>query len=99
MRNNPLERKLERAEESVKICKSNIKRQEKELMECNKKMTIMQSKIESINSVPSNVLEKLLCINDKLMISVEVHKGIISELQGDLNKNEDNLHQLKSISI
>jgi prefoldin subunit 5 len=91
-----MEKKLERAEESVKICKSNIENQEKKLEEANKKLAAIKSTIASINSTPSGELENLVSIDDKLMIIVEVHKAIILELQADLNINENNLYQLKS---
>ena len=94
-----MEKKLDRAEESVTICKSNIENQEKKLEEANKTLATIKSTIARINSIPSDELEKLISIDDKLMVNVEVHKGIILELQEDLNINEKNLQQLKSISI
>ena len=97
MRNNSLEKKLDRAEESIIISKSNIENQEKKLEEANKKLVAIKGIIANINSIPSGELEKLISISDKLMINVEVHKGIILELQADLNVNENNLNQLKFI--
>ena len=67
--------------------------------EANKTLATIKSTIARINSIPSDELEKLISIDDKLMVNVEVHKGIILELQEDLNINEKNLQQLKSISI
>lgn len=99
MRINPIIIKLNKAKESVRLCRINIENQGKKLDEANEKIAIIQSKISSINSIPAHKLEKLMCIVDKLMLNVEVHKGIIIELQVDLNINENNLKQLKSNSI
>lgn len=99
MRINPIIIKLNKAKESVRLCRINIENQGKKLDEANKKIAIIQSKISSINSIPAHKLEKLISIVDKLMLNVEVHKGIIIELQGDLNINENNLKQIKSNSI
>lgn len=99
LKNNLVIKKLDRAEESVKICKLNIKSQEKKLVEFNTKMAIIQSKLASISSIHSKQCENLISIYNKLMINIEVHTGIILELQKDLNINENNLQQLKSISI
>jgi len=99
LRINPIIIKLNKAKESVGLCRINIENQGKKLDEANEKIAIIQSKISSINSIPAPKLEKLMCIVDKLMLNVEVHKGIIIELQGDLNINENNLKQLKSNSI
>lgn len=99
LKNNLVIKKLDRAEESVKICKLNIKSQEKKLVEFNTKMDIIQSKLASISSIHSKQCENLISIYNKLMINIEVHNGIILELQKDLNINENNLQQLKSISI
>ena len=82
----------------MKICKFNINSQEKKLRDCNKKLAIVQNKITIINSVPSIELEKLIEIDNKLIIYINLHKGVILELQKDLNTNEDNLQQLKSAS-
>lgn len=98
MKNNSLDKKLDRAEESVKICKLNIDRQSKKLSEYNKKLTIIQNKITCVNSVSSNELEKLMEIETKLIIHINLHKGVILELQEDLNINKNNLQQLKSNS-
>ena len=99
MRINPIIIKLNKAKESVRLCRINIENQGKKLDEANKKIAIIQSKISSINSIPAHKLEKLISIVDKLMLNVEVHKGIIIELQRDLNINENNLKQLKSNTI
>lgn len=99
MRVNSLEKKLARAEESVRICKSNIKNQKNKLEEANKKLATIKSIITSINSIPPGELEKLISFDDKLMVNIEVHKGIILELQADLIVDENNFCHLKSASI
>ena len=53
MRNNSLEKKLDRAEESIIISKSNIENQEKKLEEANKKLVAIKGIIANINSIPS----------------------------------------------
>jgi len=99
LRTNPIVIKLNKAKESVRLCKINIENQEIKLDEANEKIAIIQSKISSIDSNPSDKLEKFININNKLILNVELHKGIILELQQDLNINENNLKQLKSKSI
>ena len=94
-----MEKKLDQAKESVRICKFNIENQEKKLEDWNKKLATVQSKIASISSLPSTELEKLINIDSKLMIYVNLHKGLIVELQGELNLNEKNLQLLESNSI
>ena len=96
MRINPIETKLNKAKESVRICKINIENQEKKLEENNMKIAIVRSKISSISSISSVKLEKFISIIDKLMLNVELHKGIILELQGDLILSQNNFKQLKS---
>lgn len=91
-----MEKKLDQAKESVRICRFNIENQEKKLGEWNKKLATVQSKIANISSLPSTELEKLINIDSKLMIYVNLHKGLIVELQGELNLNENNLQLLES---
>ena len=91
-----MEKKLIRAEESIRICKLNIENQKMKLEETNKKLGKIQNIISSINSIPPGEFEKLISIDDKLTVNVEANKRLILELQGDLNINRNNLHELKS---
>ena len=95
MRNNSLDKKLDLAEKSVKLYKFYIRNQGKRLEELYKKMATVQNTIDS-NSITSEELEKLIRVYDKILISVKLHKVVISELQKGLNTNSNNLHQLKS---
>jgi hypothetical protein len=93
------EKKLDKAKESVRICKFNIKNQEKKLWETNKKIVTIQSKIAIISLNPSNELKKLRCIYSKLMHHCGLHEELILEFKEELILSEDNLEQLKSNSI
>ena len=95
MRNNSLDKKLDLAEKSVKLYKFYVRNQGKRLEELYKKMATVQNTIDS-NSITSEELEKLIRVYDKILISVKLHKVVISELQKGLNTNSNNLHQLKS---
>lgn len=99
MKNKFYEIKLTRAEESVRICKLNIENQVNKLKKTNEKIAAIKSIIASNNSIPADELKKLINTNDRLIIDVENYKIIILELQGDLNINKNNLHQLKPNSI
>jgi len=89
-------KKLIRAEESVRICKLNIENQKIKLEETNIKLGKIHNIITSIDSIPQDEFEKLISIDDKLMINIEANKRLILELQGDLYINKNNLHELKS---
>lgn len=91
-----MEKKLDQAKESVRICKLNIKNQQKKLEVWNRKIEKIKSKIENIGTISSNGLETLVNIEGELTGHANVHIGIISELQEDLNTSENNLKQLKS---
>lgn len=95
LRNNSLDKKLDLAEKSVKLYKFYVRNQGKRLEELYKKMATVQNTIDS-NSITSEELEKLIRVYDKILISVKLHKVVISELQKGLNTNSNNLHQLKS---
>ena len=94
-----MEKKLDQVKESVRICKFNIRNQEKKLEESNKKIATIKNKIASISSPSLNELEELINIDNKLMIHANLQKGLILELQGELNLYENKLQQLKSNSI
>ena len=96
MRKSLEEKRLDQLKESVRICKLNIKNQEKKLGESNKKMAIIQSKIAGISSTPSNELERLINIDSKLMTNANLEKGLILEFQGELNLSENKLQELQS---
>lgn len=89
MRGSSAENKINQAMESIRICKFNIANQEKKLEELNAKILRMQKKIVGTNSLPSIELKKL-------MVYANVQRGLIIELQGEFNLNEDRLKQLKS---
>ena len=91
-----MEMKLIRAEELIRICKLNIENQKVKLEQTNKKLGKIQNIIASINTIAQDEFEKLINIDDKLMVNVEANKRLILELQGDLNINKNNLHELKS---
>lgn len=99
LRNYSMEKKLDQAKESIKICKFNIENQEKRLWQWNKKLAQIQSKIANISSLPSTELDKLIGIDNKLMIYVNLHKGLILELQRELKLNENNLKLLEASSV
>ena len=91
-----VEKKLDKARESVRICKFNIKNQEKKLREANKKIATIQSKITIIGLNSSNELERLRCIHSKLIHKCGLHKELILEFKEELTLSEDNLKQLES---
>ena len=88
MRGSSAENKINQAIESVRICKFNIENQQKKLEELNIKI----NKIASTNSLPTNELKKL-------MVYANVQRGLILELQGEFNLNENRLKQLRSIGL
>lgn len=99
MRKNLHEKKLDQVKESVRICKLNIKNQEKKLGESNKKLAIIKSKIASLSSNPSTELDRLINMDSKLMVNANLQKGLILEFQGELNLSENKLQELQSSSI
>lgn len=94
-----MEKKLDQVKESVRICKFNIRNQQKKLEESTKKITTIKNKIASISSPTLNELEELVNIDNKLMIHANLQKGLILELEGELNLYENKLQQLKTNSI
>ena len=66
------------------------------MKESNNKIDMIKSKISSINSIPSYDVKNLINIYNKLIVYADLKKGLILELQGELNLSENILQQLKS---
>ena len=95
MGNYSLEKEIEKVEESIRICKLNVKNQEKKLIESNKKTAIIQSKMASINSLPANEREELLNIDNRLKCQTNLQKELILECKQTLKLYEKMLQRLK----
>lgn len=91
-----MEKKLDQAKDAVRLCKLNIKNQQKKLEAWNKKIEKIKNKMANADTLSPNELEKLMIIDSKLIGHANVHTGIILELQEDLIINENTLKQLKS---
>ena len=66
------------------------------MVEINKEIVTVQSRLAIINSVPSTETKKLRYINSKLRNDVSILEKIILEFKEDLNLSKVNLQKLES---
>lgn len=98
MKNN-LSEKIEKAKELVRMCKLNIKNEESKLVEIDKDLSVVQSRLALIIMVPSKETKSLRYINSQLMNKTSILKKLILELKEELNLSQNNLQKLESNSV
>lgn len=95
MKNDKVEKEIEQAKESVKICKQNIENMKKNLSEIYGKINSVQELLKNSKSTSKSEIARLTTYQSKLAKLANSQKSVITELQMELKISEDKLRQLE----
>lgn len=95
MKNNKIEKEIEQAKESVRICKQNIENIKKNLSELNEKINSVQKLLMNSKTTPKSEIIRLTTYHYKLTKLAKSQNSVIAELQNELKIAEDKLRQIE----